>query len=118
MNLSNAAPRRLIHTRTIECKAYEREDGLWDIEAHLVDTKTDRHLRRHGGRDREPGEPIHDLWIRVTMDLDFLIHDVEAATVSTPFAECGNVTPRFKKLIGVKIASGWRKEIAARLGGA
>ena len=40
MPLPNPVPRKLMHTRAIECNGYEREDGLWDIEAHLTDTKT------------------------------------------------------------------------------
>ena len=55
MPLTTPAGRRLMHTRSIECRGYEREDGLWDIEAHLVDTKTYTHLRRHGGR---PGRNV------------------------------------------------------------
>jgi hypothetical protein len=31
MPLSDPAPRQLAHTRAIECKGYERADGLWDI---------------------------------------------------------------------------------------
>jgi len=65
MPLSSPAPRKLMHTRAIECRGYEREDGLWDIEAHLTDTKTTPHTRREGGRERRPGEPVHDMWIRV-----------------------------------------------------
>ncbi len=117
MPLSKAAPRRPIHTRAIECRGYEREDGLWDIEAHLVDTKAYRHSRRDGGRARDPGEPVHVMWIRLTIDLDMLIHGAEAATESSPYLQCGDVTPAFKKLVGVRIAAGWRREIAARLGG-
>jgi hypothetical protein len=117
MPLSSAAPRKAIHTRAIECKGYEREDGLWDIEGHLVDTKTYKHLRRHGGREREPGQPVHDMWIRLTIDLDMLIHDAEAATDEGPYPICGNITPNFTSLKGVRIAAGWRREIAARLGG-
>src|SRR3970282_2145791 len=48
MPLPNPAPRRLMHTRAIECTGYERDDGLWDIEAHLTDTKTPAHTRHHG----------------------------------------------------------------------
>lgn len=117
MPLTDAAARKLIHTRAIECKGYEREDGLWDIEAHLVDTKTQLHMRRHGGRERQPGEPVHEMWLRLTIDLDFLIHDAEAATDAGPYASCGDITPNFKSLIGVKIGPGWRREIGARLGG-
>ena len=40
MPLSAPAPRHFMHNRAIECRGYQREDGLWDIEGHLVDTKT------------------------------------------------------------------------------
>jgi Protein of unknown function (DUF2889) len=117
MPLSKAVSRKLVHTRRIECCGYEREDGLWDIEAHLVDTKTLVHSRRHGGTERQPGEPVHNMWLRLTIDLDFLIHDAEAKTDDGPYPFCGNIAPSFKSLKGVKIGPGWRREIAARLGG-
>ncbi len=117
MPLPNPASRQLMHTRAIECKGYEREDGLWDIEAHLVDTKTYAHTRRQGGRDRDPGQPVHDMWIRVTIDLDLKIHDVEARTDEGPYPVCGNITSNFKTLAGVTIGPGWRKAIAERVGG-
>ena len=117
MPLAVAAPRKLMHTRAIECKGYEREDGLWDIEAHLVDTKTYAHSRRNGGRDRQAGEPVHDMWLRVTIDLDMVIHAAEARTDQGPYPICGDITVNFKALAGVKIGRGWRRDIAERLGG-
>ena len=78
MPLTTPAPRKLIHTRAIEVKGYEREDGLWDIEAELTDTKTYAHNRRHGGRERAAGEPVHHMWLRLTIDLDMHVHDAEA----------------------------------------
>jgi hypothetical protein len=117
MPLSNPVPRRHIHTRRIECNGYEREDGLWDIEAHLVDTKSQTHARRAGGRERQPGEPVHDMWLRVTIDLDMKIHDVEARTDEGPYSICGDIVPNFKGLIGITIGAGWRKRIAESVGG-
>src|SRR3954470_4584861 len=117
MPLSEAAPRKLIHTRTIQCKGYEREDGLWDIEANIVDTKAVPHSRRNGGADRKPGEPVHDMWLRLTIDLDMVVHDVEAQSDATPYPVCPEITSNFKRLIGLKIGPGWRREIAARVGG-
>ncbi len=117
MPLPTPVPRKPIHTRTIECKGYEREDGLWDIEANLVDTKTYTHLRRHGGRERKAGEPVHNMWLRLTIDLDLVVHDVEAHTETGPYPHCGDITPNFKKLVGLRIGPGWRREIAARVGG-
>jgi hypothetical protein len=117
MPLSAPAARKLIHTRQIECKGYEREDGLWDIEAQLMDTKTYVHSRRHGGTERQPGEPVHHMWLRLTIDLDMIIHDAEAATDQGPYPYCGDITPNFKRLVGVKIGPGWRRQIRERLGG-
>jgi hypothetical protein len=39
MPLPSAQPRKLLHTRHVECRGFEREDGLWDIEGQIVDTK-------------------------------------------------------------------------------
>ena len=117
MPLSAPASRKLQHTRSIECKGYEREDGLWDIEAQLIDTKTYPHSRRNGGADRQPGEAVHHMWLRLTIDLDMQIHDAEAATDASPYPFCGDITPNFKSLVGIRIARGWRREINERLGG-
>jgi hypothetical protein len=117
MPLPTPVPRKLIHTRQIECKGYEREDGLWDIEANLVDSKSYAHLRRHGGHERAAGEPVHNMWLRLTIDLDMVVHEVEAITDAGPYPHCGDITPNFKGLVGVKIGAGWRREIAARVGG-
>ena len=117
MPLTTPVTRKLIHTRQIECKGYERDDGLWDIEAQLIDTKTFAHSRRHGGAPRKAGEPVHHMWLRLTIDLDMHVHDAEAVTETGPYPTCGDITPNFKALIGLRIGPGWRREIAARLGG-
>lgn len=106
-----------MHTRAIECIGYERDDGLWDIEAHLVDTKPYAHTRRLGDSMRQPGQPVHDMWMRLTIDLDMLIHDAEAKTDEGPYPVCGDITVNFKQLAGVKIGPGWRREVGLRLGG-
>ncbi len=117
MPLSTPVARTLKHTRIIECKGYEREDGLWDIEGHLVDTKTYVHTRRDGGDERQPGQPVHNMWLRLSVDLDLKIHDAEAVTDNGPYAICGNITVNFKKLIGLTVGPGWRKAITERVGG-
>ena len=40
--------------------------------------------RRDGGRERQPGQPVHHMWLRLTIDLDLKIHDVEAVTDTGP----------------------------------
>jgi hypothetical protein len=117
MPLQQSAPRKLMHNRAIECRGYEREDGLWDIEGHLVDTKNYATTARDTGRPRQPGEPVHNMWLRLTIDLDMKIHDAEAATDDGPYARCGAITPNFKALKGVTIGPGWRRKTLDLLGG-
>jgi hypothetical protein len=117
MPLSSPSPRKLMHRRDIVCQGYEREDGLWDIEAELKDTKNYLHTRKQGGRERLPGQPVHHMWLRLTIDLDMTIHDAEAVTDEGPYSHCGDIVPNFRRLIGLKIGAGWRREIAARVGG-
>ena len=40
MPLSEPAAARLLHLRDISLRGYHRADGLFDIEAHIRDTKT------------------------------------------------------------------------------
>ena len=117
MPLSEPAPRTAIHVRHVECHGFEREDGLWDIEGLMVDAKTHAHQRRDGGEARAPGDPIHQMRIRLTIDLDFLIHECEAVTEASPYSGCGDIAPAFKALAGLKIGPGWRRRTLEVLGG-
>ena len=58
MALSRPARREHIHSRDIRCRGFRREDGLWDIEATLEDTKTYSFANRDRG-GIAAGEPIH-----------------------------------------------------------
>ena len=50
--------RASIHSRDIRCCGFRREDGLWDIEATLEDTKTYSFANQDRG-GIAAGEPIH-----------------------------------------------------------
>ena len=117
MPLPQPASRHLMHTRAIECCGYERADGLWDIEGHLVDTKPFATTARDTGQARRAGEPVHNMWLRLTIDLDMKIHDAAAATDAGPYLRCGDIAPNFKALKGVTIGPGWRRKTAELLGG-
>jgi hypothetical protein len=116
MPLSPPVNRTHIHTRAIRFAGYEREDGLFDIEAHLTDTKTYEFSNLWRGKV-QVGEPLHEMLLRVTIDVDFLIHDIEAVTDNSPFAMCPDIAPNYRQLIGVRMGPGWRKEIRSRVGG-
>ncbi|HSV34827.1 MAG TPA: DUF2889 domain-containing protein, partial [Ramlibacter sp.] len=67
MPLPPAQPRTHIHTRSVQFRGYHREDGLWDIEAELTDSKT-YSLQRSEKGVMPPGTPIHGMAIRATVD--------------------------------------------------
>jgi len=115
MPLSNAVSRKAIHTREIQCRGYQRDDGLWDIEGHLVDTKAYSFENQDRGMVGA-GQPIHDMWVRLTVDDDLVVREAEATTDASPFAICGNITGRIKELEGLTVAKGWTKQVHARLG--
>ena len=111
-----AAPRKRLHVRSVECRGYLREDGLWDIEGHIVDTKTYAFHNRHRG-EIEAGEPVHDMWLRLTIDDSMRIREVEAATDHGPFRTCPAITANFKRLEGLTIGPGFRRAVRDRVGG-
>ncbi|MEE9396598.1 MAG: DUF2889 domain-containing protein [Methylococcales bacterium] len=116
MPLSTSIKREPMHHREINCYSYLREDGLWDIEGHLVDTKSYK-FDNHDRGTIEPGTPLHEMWLRLTLDDEFMIHDVEAVTDWGPFNICPAIVDNYKKLIGLQIKSGWRRSVQKAVGG-
>ena len=116
MPLSKPKPRKLIHTRRIQCQGFQRDDGKWDIEGEIIDTKTysfDNFDR--GGV--AAGEPIHHMKVRLTVNDDMVIHKAEAVTEQGPYRICGDVTGVVATLEGAAIRPGWRREVFRRMGG-
>lgn len=116
MSLSPAAPRQLIHTRTVTCHAFKRDDGFWDIEGHMTDIKTNPIPNEDRGGVIPAGEPLHEMWLRLTLDTQLKIQDAEASTDHAPFAICPSVTPAYKRLKGLQIGPGWTKKVKELLG--
>lgn len=110
-------PRKPIHTRRIAFEGFLREDGLWDIDCELSDTKAMAIEMRERGR-LPPGEPVHLLRVRLTVDDSFTIRDVQTATARVPFGECHAAADQpMRKLIGLAMGPGWRKAIEGAIGG-
>lgn len=116
MPLSDPVAREPIHTRTVTCQGYRRADGLWDIEGHMVDTKAYDFERRTRGT-LPAGAPVHDMWLRLTVDDDLVVHGAEASMAASPFDMCPRITPEFEKLVGLAIAPGWNRKVKQMLGG-
>lgn len=117
MNLSTPHERKLSHTRSITCNGYERADDLWDIEAHLVDTKPFTVSILRYGKPRVAGTPLHEMKIRLTVDNAMTIHAAEAVTAAAPFDSCSVPPLAFEKLKGISLHRGWRKKVNNIMGG-
>ena len=108
--------RRHVHTRSITVDAYARDDGLWDLEAVLTDTKS-RDFPLAAGM-RKAGDPVHDMVLKVTIDtrLNVLAAHAESRWVPYP-GYCDTIGPDYQKLVGLNLLHDFRKEVQARLGG-
>jgi hypothetical protein len=116
MPLSPPVKRNHIHTREIRCIGYERDDGLWDIEGRITDTKTYSFENQDRGLVGS-GTPVHDMLVRLTVDNDLVVQDAEASTEQGPFHICPNITDGVKALIGLKITTGWTRNVQKAIGG-
>ncbi len=117
MPLPAPVEREHVHTRHITCQGFKRPDDLWDIEAELKDIRTYGVDNEYRGRI-EAGEPVHNMRIRVTLDIEFTIHDIVAESEFVPAAVCKTVADGMKNLVGLQIKKGWMKQVHERVGGA
>src|SRR3979490_3643123 len=115
MPLSPPVARQPLHTRRVVCQGYFREDGLWDIEGRITDEKSYEQANEWPG-PLKPGDFVHDMSIRLTLNDRFTIVDVDAVTDKSPYRICGDVTPDFKKLIGLRVGGGFPPQVRAALG--
>lgn len=111
-----AVPRILKHTRAIQIEAFSREDGLWDIDACITDVKT-RDIPLASGV-RLANTPIHELWLRITIDIKFNIVAVEAVSDAVPYpGYCNTIGPDYQKMVGLNLMSGFRHQLKHLLSG-
>ena len=116
MPLSKSAGRELAHTRIVTCHGFRREDGLFDIEGRIVDTKPYRFRNQDRGGWIEADEALHDMSVRLTVNLDLEVIDVEAIIDESPYHYCKCVIPVARNLIGLKIAPGWTRNSKKAMG--
>jgi hypothetical protein len=116
MSLSPPVARKLRHRRAIRAEAFEREDGLWDIEACLTDHKPRDVALAPGVRPN--GLPIHELWLRITIDRKLNVVDAEASSDWVPYpGHCEAANPAYRALIGLNLFQNFRREANRLLGG-
>jgi hypothetical protein len=117
MPLSPPTSRRALkHTRNIHIEAFARDDGHWDIEAHITDVKT-RDTKLASGT-RPAGAPIHDLWLRLTIDTQLNVVNAEAVSDAVPYPGfCDTIGPAYQKMVGLNLRNGFRQSVKERLSG-
>ncbi len=116
MPLSNPAPRKKLHTRSISIEGFQREDGLWDIEGTLTDVKT--YDMPNAVKQRPAGTFHHEMRVRMTIDTEFNVRDIEAKSDGNPYDDyCSAPEPDYRKLVGLNLKRGFRKAVQESMGG-
>ncbi len=115
MDLCPPATRELLHVRSVECRGYARDDGLWDIEGSLKDVKTYPFENRWRGLVLA-GDPVHEMTVRLTIDDRLNIKAAEAFTRNSPYEVCPSAAWAFRRLEGLRIKGGWMRDVKERYG--
>lgn len=106
--------REPLHTRSIRVSSYAREDGQWDLEAELIDTKA-YDFPRQAGTIHHAGQPIHHMHLRITIDEQFTITSAVAAYDAAPYAEnCACIAPDYQALVGMNLLRNFRQTVKDR----
>lgn len=101
--------RRAVHSRRISCEGFVRDDGLYEVEGLLVDTKPQPlHLVN---RNVPAGEPIHQMRVRLTIDRDRFIVDARAFSEHHPYETCAEVEAGYRRLIGLRVEPGFTRQV-------
>lgn len=116
MPLPPPQPRTHLHTREVVYRGFQRADLLWDIEATMRDTKT-QILEMPGEGTWQPGEPIHNLSIRLTIDNQLAVREIAVAMDDVPHPECPAAESSMQSMVGCVIGPGWRQAIERHLKG-
>lgn len=115
MTLPASQPRRQVNTRQTVFRCFRREDGLWDIEGELLDIKHER-FSIYNERSWEPGEPIHQMVIRATIDDDTVVREIAVAMEAYPQGICQQAMASMQRMVGCTMGRGWRKAIDQHMG--
>lgn len=114
--MSTDDDRKLVHTRTITCRAFRLKNGFLEIEATVTDLKG----QEVPFRSRPPvraGEHMHSMSLSLVIDDDYVVRDVKAQTMKAPWPVCGSTDAAYRGLIGLRINDGFSRKVREILGG-
>jgi len=110
--------REEVHCRQIEMRAFKRADGLFEIDAMLVDRKPHDLLPQPGARFVPANEPIHQLGLRLVFDDALVVRAIEPYTHFAPYPDCPDGGRALQTVVGLSMTGGWGREVRNRLSGA
>jgi len=111
-----SAERTRMHQRSVKLEGFKRVDGLWDIEARLVDTKDQDYPLASGLR--KPGEAVHDMRVRVTIDGKMNILAAVTSMDAVPYkGSCDQNPPDYSRIVGLNLFQGFLKAVKEMFGG-
>ena len=110
------AARETVHTRSIVCRSFRRDDKMIDIDGRFIDTRPFAYNNDFRGAC-QPGAALHNMQLRLTINRERAIHELVAAMPNTPYTGCSDVSPNFQRVVGLSIGRGFRKALRERLGG-
>lgn len=110
IDFSAPVERKALHSRRVVCDGFERADGLFDIEAKLLDTRS-HSMPTLDGTVRQPREPLHHMGLRVTIDGEMVIRHAEPLIECGPVPDCPGIAGAYRQLVGLKIGKGFSRAV-------
>lgn len=117
--MTSQAPssRTELHVRQIEMRAFQRTDGLFEVEGRVTDRKPEKFVPRMGAREVPAGAALHDMRVTIVFDEALKVKDIKAKTDASPYSHCSEAEQTMKVLIGAQMTKGWGRIVRERLGG-
>ena len=111
-----AAQRQLKHRRQIDVQVYARGQGLWEVDATIVDVRSRETPMSDG--PRPAGTPIHDMLLRLVVNEQLDIVEAGSETRWMPYpGQCNEHGDVYTRLVGLNLLRNFRGELRARVGG-
>lgn len=114
--MSNATPvaRTPMHERKLQINSFVREDGLWDLEASLLDVKAYDFVKL-SGKTHVAGTPVHDMLICVTVTEEGEIVEAKVKYGAAPYNDtCFAIESAYNALVGMHLLRGFRNAVRER----
>ena len=108
--------RQLLHSRTVFSQGFLRKDGLIDIVGIITDTKS-YDIPKSNGTILNSGEPLHEMKVTLTINMEMKVIDANAETYSAPYKICKEANFKTSGLIGETVGPGWKVKVNTIIGG-